>query len=233
MGSFVEFINDCGKMFVGSTGLMLIQSSVLITILFGLDILLRKRIRAVFRYCIWMLVLIKLVLPSNLSMPFSMGYWFSNAYDSVASSLPDDANPPNNPTQIASESSSESTATVLDNPIPQVPASPEYTDALSTPNLLRSIPATEYQATNSNVKANAVKTEPATDKMTVQSTQGVDLESDGIVALTWQGVLFGLWSLVCVTTGLLVLQKTLLIQRLVRQAPPANKRLVELFESWH
>ncbi|MHC4283261.1 MAG: M56 family metallopeptidase, partial [Planctomycetota bacterium] len=120
MGSFIELMNDCGKMFVSTTGLMLIQSSVLIAILFGLDLLLRRHIRAVFRYSLWMLVLIKLVLPSSLSMPFSMGYWLSNAYDRVESSLPDAANPPHTPTRVAIESSFESTEIVFDKPALQI-----------------------------------------------------------------------------------------------------------------
>ncbi|MHC4098856.1 MAG: M56 family metallopeptidase [Planctomycetota bacterium] len=208
MGSFIELMNDCGKMFVSTTGLMLIQSSVLIAILFGLDLLLRRHIRAVFRYSLWMLVLIKLVLPSSLSMPFSMGYWLSNAYDRVESSLPDAANPPHTPTRVAIESSFESTEIVFDKPALQISATTKDSEILSMTNQLQ-----------------------RTDNMVVPPPEAVDRARDRAVALTWQAVLFGLWLVVCMGTGLLVMRKTLLLKRLVRQALPANKGLVGLFES--
>ena len=195
-------------MFVSTTGLMLIQSSVLIAILLGLDLLLRRHIRAVFRYSLWMLVLIKLVLPSTLSMPFSMGYWLSSAFDRVESSLPDVANPFHTPTRVATESSLESTEIVFDKPALQIPATTKDSDTLSMTNQLQ-----------------------RTDNMVVPPPEAAYLARGRVVGLTWQAVLFGLWLVVCMGTGLLVMRKTLLLKRLVRQALPANKGLVGLFES--
>jgi len=57
---------------------MLIQSSLLIGILLLADTLLRQRVRAVFRYWIWMLVLVKLVLPPSLGSPLSLGTWLGD-----------------------------------------------------------------------------------------------------------------------------------------------------------
>jgi len=42
------------------------------------DFALRKKVRAVFRYWIWMLVLVKLILPTSLSTPLSLGYFFGD-----------------------------------------------------------------------------------------------------------------------------------------------------------
>jgi beta-lactamase regulating signal transducer with metallopeptidase domain len=52
------------------------QSSVLITVLWVLDRLLRNRLRPVVRHALWMLVLIKMVLPASLALPTGVGYWF-------------------------------------------------------------------------------------------------------------------------------------------------------------
>ncbi len=76
MDSIITFLNTTGKSFIDFSTSMLIQSSVLIIMLLLLDFLLRKRVRAVFLYCIWMLILVKLVLPTTLSSPTSLGYWF-------------------------------------------------------------------------------------------------------------------------------------------------------------
>ena len=66
---------------------MLIQSSLLILILLAIDAVLRKRVRAVFRYWIWMLVLIKLVLPPSPWSPVSVGTWVGDWLEVPAAAL--------------------------------------------------------------------------------------------------------------------------------------------------
>ena len=76
MNTILEPINSTGRAFVGFALPMLVQASVLILVLLLADLLLRKKVRAVFRYWIWLLVLVKLVLPTSLSSPWSLGRWF-------------------------------------------------------------------------------------------------------------------------------------------------------------
>jgi len=75
MNAIIELFNSTGSKFVEFALAMLIQSSALIIILLLADFLLRKKVRAVFRYWLWLLVLVKLVLPSSLSSPVSLGHW--------------------------------------------------------------------------------------------------------------------------------------------------------------
>ena len=88
MNSLITFLNTTGKTFIDFSTPMLIQSSVLIIVLLALDMLLRKKVRAVFRYCIWMLVLVKLVLPTTLSSPTGLGYWFGDKISGIVSEMP-------------------------------------------------------------------------------------------------------------------------------------------------
>jgi bla regulator protein BlaR1 len=83
MNAILETINSMGKGFVGSAWPMLVQSSMLIAVLLGLDAILRKRVRAVLRYWIWMIVLVKLMLPTTLAAPTSPAYWLSDAVRSL------------------------------------------------------------------------------------------------------------------------------------------------------
>jgi len=85
MDSLITFLNSTGKSFVDFSTSMLIQSSVLIVVLLVLDLILRKKVRAVFRYCIWMLVLVKLVLPTTFSSPTGLGYWFGDNISGIVS----------------------------------------------------------------------------------------------------------------------------------------------------
>ena len=75
MSELVSWSNSAGETFVTFAGRMLIQSSVLIVLLFVLDLVLRRRVKAVVRYWIWLLVLVKLVLPPSLSSPTSLAWW--------------------------------------------------------------------------------------------------------------------------------------------------------------
>ncbi len=104
MGELVHWLNTAGGVFVAWSGPMLIQSSVLILILAALDLVLRKRVKAVVRYWIWLLVLAKLILPPSVSSPTGLAYWISSKLsvppapvESVAS-VPRAPAPPNSET---------------------------------------------------------------------------------------------------------------------------------------
>src|SRR5438093_32843 len=75
MNSFVHALNHLGAHLTGFAFSMLVQSSLLIIALFLLDLVLRKRVRAVVRYPLWILVLVKLVLPPSLAAPTGLAYW--------------------------------------------------------------------------------------------------------------------------------------------------------------
>jgi len=57
-----------------------------------LDVFLRKKVRVVFLYGIWMLILVKLVLPTTFSSPTGMIYWFGDkvpGFITEAASIPE------------------------------------------------------------------------------------------------------------------------------------------------
>ncbi|MHC4364949.1 MAG: M56 family metallopeptidase, partial [Planctomycetota bacterium] len=83
MNAMLEQINSAGKVFVEFAWPMLAQSGVLIVILLLADFALRKKVRAVFRYWLWMLVLVKLILPTSLSSPVSLGHLFGGELANV------------------------------------------------------------------------------------------------------------------------------------------------------
>lgn len=83
MNTILEQINSAGFVFVKFAVPMLVQSAVLIVVLLLTDLLLRKKVRAVVRYWLWMLVLLKLVLPTTLSSPVSLGSWFGDKLASI------------------------------------------------------------------------------------------------------------------------------------------------------
>ncbi len=75
MNAFIDVLNSSGSQFLGFAGPMLLQSSIVIAVLFALDWLLRDRVRAVVRHAVWMLALLKMLLPPSLALPTSPAYW--------------------------------------------------------------------------------------------------------------------------------------------------------------
>lgn len=75
MTSFIETVNHWGDLFLNSAWPMFWQSSLLIAIIFVLDFVLRRKIRAAIRYALWLMVLVKLLLPPSLALPTSLAWW--------------------------------------------------------------------------------------------------------------------------------------------------------------
>jgi len=74
----LEYINSAGSAFVKFALPMLVQSSVLIAILLLAESLLRRKVRAIFRYWLGMLVLVQLILPPSQSSRVILGYLLSD-----------------------------------------------------------------------------------------------------------------------------------------------------------
>ncbi|MCX6903341.1 MAG: M48 family metalloprotease, partial [Verrucomicrobia bacterium] len=75
MNTLIESLNAWGGRFAQFAWPMLVQSTWVMGVLLGLNWVLARRVRAVFRYALLMLVLVKLVLPPSLAFPTGLGYW--------------------------------------------------------------------------------------------------------------------------------------------------------------
>jgi beta-lactamase regulating signal transducer with metallopeptidase domain len=80
MSEMLEYINSIGKAFVEFAWPLFIRSSVLMAILLLVELLLHKRVRAVIRYWMWMLVPMQLLMPVSAS-------WFVKMDRSLKSNL--------------------------------------------------------------------------------------------------------------------------------------------------
>ncbi len=74
MGTIISVLNKSGAVFCQHGLTMLVQFGLLVSLLFLADIAIRKRAKASLRYCLWCLLLVKLVLPTTLSLPTGIGY---------------------------------------------------------------------------------------------------------------------------------------------------------------
>jgi hypothetical protein len=67
---------------------MLWQSSLLIGVVLGADLLLARKIRASIRHALWLVVLVKLLLPPSLALPTSAAWWLFPAKPVVKAAAP-------------------------------------------------------------------------------------------------------------------------------------------------
>ncbi|HTV39773.1 MAG TPA: M56 family metallopeptidase [Candidatus Sulfotelmatobacter sp.] len=75
MNGCIDSLNRLGEIFSGFAWPMLWQSSLLMAVVFGFDWMLARRIRASIRYALWMVVLVKLLLPPALALPTGATWW--------------------------------------------------------------------------------------------------------------------------------------------------------------
>ena len=75
MENIIISLNEMSERLISFMGSMLLQSSILIAAIAILDFFLKSKVKAVIRYGLWMLILLKLVIPPDFSLPTGIGYW--------------------------------------------------------------------------------------------------------------------------------------------------------------
>lgn len=80
MRTIIEQLNQWGETVVPIAAQLLWQTSLLIVVLLAFDLMLGNRVRAGFRYALWMLLLVKLVLPPTIALPTGIGYWIDRSH---------------------------------------------------------------------------------------------------------------------------------------------------------
>ncbi|MBN1507304.1 MAG: M56 family metallopeptidase [Sedimentisphaerales bacterium] len=201
MNAIVEIINAAGKAFVSFALPILIQSSVLIVILLATDVAIRKRVRAVFRYWIWLLVLVKLVLPPSLGSPVSIGRWFGEPLKAPTTavlgldSAPEDV-PRAEPRSIAAD--------IFAQTIPLSAAAPAPVSG-DSPAAKPDVPV-------------EIRSEPVPDVMTAPAA---------VASLRWQALAFLSWATIAAGLLLLLVQRMFFVRGLVAQAEEAGAAMQE------
>ena len=84
MNPLIETLNRFGENALHFAWPMLWQSSLLIAILFFADFTLRRRVRAAVRYALWLVLLLKLLLPPSLALPTGVAWWLFPAVTTPA-----------------------------------------------------------------------------------------------------------------------------------------------------
>jgi beta-lactamase regulating signal transducer with metallopeptidase domain len=203
MNAALQWINSAGTGFVEFSAAMLIQSGVLITLLLLIDFGLRRKVRAVFRYWLWMLVFVKLVLPTSLATPVSIGRLAGDKLDYFS-------------TQQVWHTDPEAANTMREQ------ATAENVGVGTTSAMETYPPVTPAPAPSTS---NPTQIEP--DALQPTTLAGVQ---DRPGAITWQAVLFLVWVVIAAAMGLLLLQRAFFVRGLVAQSWQPGSLLIDALE---
>src|SRR5882757_443354 len=107
MNFSIETLNQWGADFLSFAWPMLWQSSLLITALFAIDLLFRRKLRASIRYALWLVVLVKLCVPPTLALPTSPAWWLHKT-----------------PAPVVAKSLPHYTVSYDNGPLPEIPQTP-------------------------------------------------------------------------------------------------------------
>ena len=201
MTNLINILNSTGDGFCKFALAMLIQSGILIVLLYLIDLLIRKHVRAVFRYCIWMLIFVKLILPPTLCLPTGIGYWCGlDIWPADKQVIPE------TPMKVTAQEDHRVTI--------ETPANPAISKNLDAAgNQLRS---SEWPR---NFTEMAIKP--------VQQTKDIPPTS---TMITWQAVVFLIWLVGLLVLSVLLLQRFLFVKSLLAQSDKANGRLDETLQ---
>ncbi len=208
MNVVVETINGAGGAFVDFALPMLVQSSVLVVILLLVDAALRKRVRAVFRYWIWMLVLAKLVLPASLGSPVSIGRWLGDPLTAPTVALYELSE--RQPTAPTAEPRSVADSVLSHDP-------PTFLVKPASPTEDRYLPAAHPQAAGTQA---GMDPEPLSGSVAIPSTPAP------APSLSWQGLVLLSWAAVAAALLLLLLWRSFFVRGLVAQADETSAAMV-------
>lgn len=200
INNIIKVFNDAGRTFCDFSLNMFVQASVLIVVLFLIDILIRKRVRATFRYCIWMLVFIKLVLPPALSLPTGIGNLLGEYF--VVNS------------------------TNFDKQVQNINPEPLYT---KMPGVVEFSPQQAQQLQNYNRMVTPQVTTPPETEIT-QDIISVEPVVSNTSLITWQGGIFLIWLVGVLVLSVLLIQRIFFVRSLIAQSEPAKNRLLETLE---
>jgi WD40 repeat protein/beta-lactamase regulating signal transducer with metallopeptidase domain len=199
LSSGVDFLNHFGQLFCDFAGMMLVQVTILVLVLLAIEFILRNRIRAVVRYWLWLLVLVKLVLPVGLRTPASLAYWLPTA----------------RPQSADAAASSHASAT-SNSPSAQFSGQPDAFD--------RAASTTEQSRTEFIPFDGRHDRQDAAPTARSAPAPQPELE---MPRLQLRGALFGLWILGVLSLLTLVARRAMWARRLVRQATNAPSELHE------
>jgi beta-lactamase regulating signal transducer with metallopeptidase domain/peroxiredoxin len=208
MSELIGLLNSAGGAFVEFASRVLIQSSLLVVVLAILDLALRKKVKAVVRYWIWLLVLAKLILPPSFSSPTGLAYWIGDKLPSLPKQV-EIADSSGQGVGWASVHAGDFDVRQQEQHVPE--------PILQEPQARDFVPL-------------AAPAEPTGITAETAYSPAVIVGATSMPLLTWQAALLLAWAVMVLAMLVLLIQRALYVRSLVAQSESAPETLVELLD---
>jgi beta-lactamase regulating signal transducer with metallopeptidase domain len=204
----ITALNNIGRGFCNYSAGVFVQSALLIILLLLIDFMLRKRVRATFRYWMWILVFIKLILPPTLSLPTGIGYWCGDFLSSDSSIF-------RQASIIAQQESFE------------IPAIQVFSESSDVPAINESMDS--YEMTISQHSTESAQVPQISPSQTRLETTVPAVPKNPILnTISWQAAVFLIWLIGVLVITLLLIQRMLFVKGLIARSEPSDERLTEI-----
>ncbi|MBI9016475.1 MAG: hypothetical protein JEZ07_04350 [Phycisphaerae bacterium] len=218
MINIIDQLNRFSGEFVRFGFLMLVQVTALIVLLWLVDLVVRKKVRAIFRYWLWMLLLAKLILPPTLCMPTGIGYWCS--FDGKLAFL---ASPTVNEGAVELERPVEDFSVAVDDSLAvKTEVDSEILDDYPLP-VINSVVNVDGQPVAVVDEAEVVQ------RQEEKGPETIIVEANA--ALSWQAFVFLAWLVGLMILAVIIIQRLLFVKAILAQCQPANPKLQERLEA--
>ncbi len=191
--------NSVARGFCEHASAMFLQVGVLIAVLLAADLLLRQRIRATVRYWIWMLVLVKLLLPPSFSFPTGIGYWCGAAI-SLSPATGGDVSAAGDDRIVERGTVTRLVTSDTRRPTKRV-SQPQPSDGQASP-------PTDDVVVRTGAMVGPAESLPVREEY-----------------LTWEAIVFLLWGAGVLVLGGCVVQRLLVVRRLLARGQPVENEL--------
>ncbi len=201
LNAVVNGVNRAGTLHWDFASAMFAQTVALAAVLCLVELCLRPRVRAVVRYWLWALVILKLMLPVTLRTPASVAYWVVKE-----------------PAVVAHAPVAQAPAVPASQTLPAGPlTSPDL--ALEPPEARNEDPAVAFVP--STIPAQRSQT-PLRNSQRIPATVA---SQPKLATLTGSGGLLVAWCAGCLLLGVVVVRRAAKVWQLVRRAAKAPPQL--------
>jgi len=232
VNAIISNLNAAGDFFCENALQIFIQSSFLIATLYFVDVLIRRHVKAVVRYCIWLLVLVKLVLPPSLSLPSGIGYWLDWEMPTIAKNLEKQVEPTGEGlVQIDHEFSLPTDINdkdVFSSNIPGIKR--EIAESRMTNILPVILEKNVPDQTAVDRTISKIESDNSQPPVVVQSAVAV-IKSEQTTQITWRGGVFLMWIACVCLIATPVFRRIIFIRNLVAESEPARGELSMILTS--
>lgn len=218
LNNVIELLNRWGEVHWNFAVAMFFQVSTLIVVLLCLDFTVLRRLRASIRYALWMLVLVKLVLPVSLHTPVSVSRWMPNFQ-------PEPEEAAESRSEVAGEAVPISMPRVIQRGSEPVRRAPAFGRGPENEGARQPFPEAVPQANVRKIASSPTPSPVIAERPESGGLFSAATASPPLLSLSWKAYAVLVWTTVALILLILFIRRAWLVRRIVAASSAAPDEL--------